>query len=139
MNWDLLLPLLITTVVAISGWIVAHNYNAARDLANKRRELRTASLIGAYRALERAAHREGSFSSHADELEAAIADIGLFGNARQIRLAGEFVHQLAQGGTADPGDLLTELRRELRAEFELPLVQPRVASLRISRESSQPV
>ena len=51
MNWQLLIPLLITTVVAVVGWLIAHALAAARDRANKRREMRVAVLIEAYRAL----------------------------------------------------------------------------------------
>lgn len=57
MNWQLLVPLLITTALAILGWFVLHLLAARRDLNNKRREMRLNVLIGAYRALEFAANR----------------------------------------------------------------------------------
>jgi hypothetical protein len=31
-NWQLLIPLLVTTVVAVSGWVVGQRLNAERDL-----------------------------------------------------------------------------------------------------------
>ena len=39
-NLQLLIPLVVITVVAISGWIVGHKLNAERELQNKRIELR---------------------------------------------------------------------------------------------------
>ena len=46
-NWQLLIPLVVTTIVAISGWIVGHRLNSERDLQNKRIELRIKYLLEA--------------------------------------------------------------------------------------------
>jgi hypothetical protein len=40
MNWQLLIPLLATTTVAILGWYVVHAMNARRDRNNKRGDVR---------------------------------------------------------------------------------------------------
>ncbi len=56
MNTELLLPLLITTFVAMIGWIVVHRFNSRHDFLNKRRELIIQYLIEAYRRLESASH-----------------------------------------------------------------------------------
>ena len=84
MNWQLLIPLLITTVVAILGWVIGHRMNVARDRIAKRRDLRLEYLIEAYRALENFAGRQPPFSSnHVEALEKAVADIQLFGSQLQ--------------------------------------------------------
>ncbi len=62
MNLSLLLPLLITTTVAILGWYVVHRTAVSRDRANKRRELIAQYLIEAYQKLEGIANR-GSVES----------------------------------------------------------------------------
>ena len=87
MNWSLLAPLLVTTVVAIFGWLVAHRLSAARDRANKRRDLRVQYLIDAYRKLENAGNRNTNTSDYAAALELAVADIQLFGSPDQVKLA----------------------------------------------------
>ena len=138
MNASLLIPLLVTTVVAVAGWIVAHAFTLRRERAGKRRELQTNYLIEAYRKLERAAHREIPLPTHAEDLETAIADIHLFGSAEQVRLAQEFVRAFADKGTADISDILTSLREDLRRELRLEAVPEKVAFLRISRESGSP-
>ena len=76
-NWEVLLPLLITTFVAILGWYVAHRQSAARDRANKKRDVRVQYLIDAYRRLESAASRSPrEMEKYADGFESAISDIG---------------------------------------------------------------
>jgi hypothetical protein len=130
MNSPLLLPLLVTTVVAVLGWFTAHRLTAHRDRANKRRELRTQYLIEAYRKLERAVHREDTTAS-GPELESAVADIHLFGSARQVELVQAFVQQFTTTKTGDVSDLLTDLRRDLRAELQLETVPNKVAFIRI--------
>lgn len=81
MNFSLLLPLLVTTIVAVSSWVVAHRFAVNRDRAAKRRELRTSYLIEVYRRLERAVHRHEPLPTNEEDLESAIADIHLFGSA----------------------------------------------------------
>ena len=47
MGWSLMIPLL----VAVLGWFIAHRLAAARDRANKRREVQVSYLIEAFRRL----------------------------------------------------------------------------------------
>lgn len=47
MNWQLLIPLLITTGIAVLGWLVGHALNAKRDIQNKRREIQVQYLVEA--------------------------------------------------------------------------------------------
>ena len=49
MNWNLLFPLLVTTIVALAGWWIAHSLSASRDQRNKRREVRLGFLLEAFR------------------------------------------------------------------------------------------
>jgi hypothetical protein len=45
MNFPLLQPLLVTTLVAATSWYVALRLSVSRDHTNKRRELRVKYLI----------------------------------------------------------------------------------------------
>ena len=76
--WQLLIPLLVTTIVAVTGWVVGHRLNAKRDLHNKRIELRIKFLLVAYRNLESAIETEVT-RENLSILETAISNIQLLG------------------------------------------------------------
>ena len=121
MKWDILLPLLITTSFGLAGWFVGHLLSSRRDQANKRRELRVQHLLEAYQNLMNAA-----CYSKLEEKEAilrlitkACANIQLFGNSEQIKLACKCLRDYA-GGNAPVADLLENLRSDLREELKLP-------------------
>ena len=131
MNWGLLIPLLITTVTAVAGWLVAHRMAAKRDQLNKRRDLRVQYLIDAYRKLESVSNRDENTAEWAEKLESAIADIQLFGSARQVALAQEFASNMAADRAASADVLLEELRKDLREELALEDVRGDLKFLRI--------
>lgn len=134
MNWQLLVPLLVTTIVAILGWYAAHAFTARRDRANKRRELRVTSLISAYRKLANCVQRNSQeeLFKRADDLESAIAEIQLFGNPSQIVAAEEFVQNMVSTKSADIGELLNLLRADLRAELKLPAIDRGMSWIRVT-------
>jgi hypothetical protein len=131
MNIQLLAPLLITTLVAISGWYVAHRLSIKRDQENKRRELRVQYLIEAYRRLEYASNRPLS-EQVAPDFEKAVADIQLFGTPRQVELAQAFAHGFAEAGTYTLDPLMNELRNDLRKELKLESVKSDITYLRMT-------
>lgn len=118
-NLSFLIPLLVTTVVAICGWFAVHALTSARDKANKCRELRVAFLIDAYRRLEFASRRQHD-SETVRALESALADIQLMGSPSQVAMIHDYLAALANDPTVDPGTLLQSLRTELRQELKLP-------------------
>jgi hypothetical protein len=130
MNWQLLTPLLLTTIVAILGWFAAHRLAADRDRSNKRRELIVGYLIEAYRRMESCSNRRGR-SFDASAVESAVADIQLFGSPEQVRLVQDFAEQFVATGSASLDDLLAALRQDLRSELSLERVPPSVKYLRI--------
>ncbi len=132
MNYTLLLPLLVTAFVAILGWFAAHQLAAARDRTNKRRELRVQYLIDAYRNLEASSNRDQLYELDWSALEAAIADIQLFGTLTQVKKARKFAEDFSNHGAASLDDLLFDLRRDLRRELRLEAVPDSVKYLRIT-------
>ena len=130
MTPDFVVPLLVTTVVAVVGWYAAHRLSAARDRANKRRELRVQYLIEAYRRLENVSNRPIS-NATAPDFEKAIADIQLFGTPQQVALAKEFAVGFAQAGTHTLDPLMNDLRDSLRAELDLEPVSVGITYLRM--------
>jgi len=137
MNWDLLLPLLVTTVVALSGWFVAHLLASHRDRTAKRRETRTAYLIEAYRRFESVCHRPPLGRAEVRDLESAVADIQLFGTPEQISLVDGFIRQYSveRSGNVDP--LLASLRSELRSELGLGRAADSTFFLRVTFDDTE--
>lgn len=131
MNNTLIIPLIATTIVAIVGWFAAHQFSAARDRTNKRRELRVQYLIDAYRKLEAASNRQESEEIHIESLESAVADLQLFGTQAQVEKTIRFVKEFAATGKAPLGELLFELRRDLRQELHLEPAPEKIMHIRI--------
>ena len=126
MNFDLLVPLLVTTSAALCGWIVGHVLNSKRDRKNKHRELRAEFLISAYTKIESAAGRKlKTESKETAGLEEAVAQIQLFGTAEQV---DTLLNNLKQGGDLNP--IINLLRDELRKELELPPIKREVVWVR---------
>jgi hypothetical protein len=118
MKWEILGPLLVTTVVALAGWLAAHRLSAYRDRVNKRREVRVQNLVECYRKLSRSSNRR-DLPSVAEDLESAVADIQLFGTEKQANQVGDLVKAMkARPASAD--DLMKGLRDEVRSELCLP-------------------
>ncbi len=134
MNWQLLVPLLVTTAIAIAGWFAAHALTTRRDRANKRREQRIGYLIEAYRRLESCAHRGDHLEF--SKMESAVADIQLFGTPHQVSLVQALVTEFAAGGGASMDALLRDLRRDLRAELRLETVPDKVLHIRMRNDKN---
>lgn len=131
MNLDSLLPLLITTVVAIVGWYFAHRMSAARDRANKKRDLRVQYLIDAYRRLEAACVRD-DVMPYKEDIEKSIADVQLFGTDRQINLVKQIIKGVEEASYSDPRPLLANLRDDLRNELNLEREESMILHFRVS-------
>jgi hypothetical protein len=138
MQVEILIPLLITTLVAIVGWGVAHRFTAARDLRNKRLELRTRYLLEAYRRIERSVGGQVTPEAIAG-LESAIADIQLLGTKDQVHRARDYVHELRDKHLRElpVGPILSDLRDSLRRELGLDPLEGDVEHLRVQVSASR--
>ena len=111
---------LVAVIVAIAGWFVGSWLNAARDRANKQREIRLGYQIETYRRLALAAQRKPEpGSKYFRDMEAAVADIQLFGTESQIRAVNAFLQEWKANNKGSFNDLLRDLRNDLRKELEL--------------------
>lgn len=136
-NWQLLIPLVVTTLVAISGWIVGHKLNAERDLQNKRVELRIKYLMEAYRKLEASVESEVS-RENLDILESAISDIQLLGTPEQVDKVLAWSGQFADGETQENvnlQDLLEDLRGSLRNDLGLQKIDRKIRHVKFTLAS----
>lgn len=128
MTWSLFLQLLVTAIVAFGSAYLAHRLSASRDRLNARRERRIEFLIDAYRKLEFIGNR--SSIEDAGPIEKAIADIQLFGSAKQVQSAQTFALEFAATRSAYLNRLLEELRKDLRKELQLEEVPAQLVFLR---------
>jgi len=113
MNWQLLVPLLVTTTLGLIGWFAVHRLSAARDRANKQRDLRAAFLIESYRAIAGISHCSIT-PDNAPAIAKAFFDIQLFGTPLLIDLAHKVAIATVHKETAELDELLSCLRSELR-------------------------
>ena len=137
MDVDLLLPLLITTIVAMGGWFVVHRLSQNRERTNKRRDMRVQYLIDAWNILENASNRTDNL--HINDLEKAIASIQLFGSRKQIDLALKFADEFSKERSASLDKLLEDLRFDLREELGLEPISKNIHSLRIINKPEQKI
>lgn len=113
LSWDIIVSgagVLLSVVVSI--FVTRWQVNSTR-----RKELVTQYLIEAWTKLEKGSNRErGEFNL---DIEAAIAQIQLFGTESQIILVRKFMEEILEKGDAKADDLLTMLREDLRRELRL--------------------
>lgn len=128
MNWSLTVPLL----VGVLGWFIAHRLAAARDRANKRREIQVSYLIEAFRRLGKGV--QGRVFDYASDFESAVLDVQLFGDATQIESVQKFVQEFAKKQEASLDELLSHLRNDLRRELRLPPVENKIWWLRLEKK-----
>lgn len=138
MNWQLLFPLLVTSIVTMVGWYIIHHLARKRDFDNKKKEIRINYLIEAWRKLEYVANRETADRAEAREkiietIEQSIADIQLFGTSRQVDLVKTLLANLKEQHKVSLDDLLEELRQDLRKELRLEKIVGKIHFFRINR------
>jgi len=136
-NWSLLIPLIVTTIIAVTGWVVGHRLNAERDLHNKRVELRIKYLLEAYRKLEASVETDVS-RENLDVLESAISDIQLLGTPAQVDKVLAWSSQFAKTGTqkdVNLQDLLEDLRQNLRKELGLSDIDKKIRHVKFTLAS----
>ena len=139
MNLQLLVPLLITTIVAIVGWFAVHQFSAARDRRNRLLDLKTEYLLSVHRRLERSVGKIVTRES-ADDIEQAIADLQLLGSPRQAHMARDYIK--AWGGKdlggISVGPLLEELRDSIRKDFDLEPIDKPIDHFRLHLHGESP-
>jgi hypothetical protein len=114
--------IIVSTLVAVTGWFVGNRLSADRERASKRREVATSYLIDAYRLVAGATARP--LGPLARSLEQAVEDIQLFGSAKQVQLAQQIIDEINESGArggqlASWTPLITDFRDELRQELAL--------------------
>ena len=139
MEVEFIIKLLVTVIVAVVGWIIAHYFTSRRDLSNKRREIQTSYLIDAYRKIDISIEPETFDKEWCESLQSAFSEIQLFGTNEQINIAHKFAEILLKEEKINQNalkELLHDLRSSLRNELGLEFTNSSIGHLRISKTST---
>lgn len=134
MELEFIIKVVSTVVVAAIGWVVAHYFTSRRDLANKRREIKTEYLIEAYRKIDCAIEPTQYTREWCESVQSAFSEIQLFGTKQQIVLAHEFAEMLLSEKKINQNvlkQLLQDLRTSLRNELGLENTNSNIGHIRI--------
>jgi len=130
---ELLIPLIITSVITISGWGFISYLNSERDKENKLREIKLTYLIDAYKKLAYSSQRTTNMQHFQFDMESAISDIQLFGSDEQIQKVNVALDQLKKDNRGLRVDeILTDLRNSLRQEINLSPIDSNVKWVRFN-------
>lgn len=112
-------------VAAAFAAVLAHRLTSRRDQANRRSDFRVEYLVGVYRVIADATHRDfDPTAEHVRAFERGLSDIQLLGSAAQAEMAVRAGKELASTGSTNLDDLLLSLRDDLRDELHLdPLTE----------------
>lgn len=112
--------------VGVGGFLV-HRWTLRREMLGARRAQRVDYLVEAYRRLVDGANRENTTDVQRQNIEAALSDIMLLGESKEVEAARRFMVLMADDQGADLNPVIKALRSSLRQELglpELPLPAP---------------
>ena len=130
--------ILVTTVLAVLGWLTAHYFTAQRTLAAKRRDVTLEHLINAYRILTNEISHRNLDADRNEKLENLLSDIQLFGSTEQVNLARALADEVAAGQSFELDRVINNLRDDLRNQLQLAPVSGNVKWLRSENNGDKP-
>lgn len=130
---------IISLISSLLGGLVvaAANYffTRKRESIRQKNEVRVSYLIESWKKIERASNIDGASPEQKyklyDELEDALASIGLLGTGE----AADLGHKMSEGPGADSTKLLHALRNSLRKELGLEPLNEKQLFIRMKRAS----
>lgn len=121
-----LVPPFIGASIIVMGWFVVSWQEDKRAIENARRQLVTRYLIEAYRTIADASNRQWEKERDREKLmllEQAIMDVQLFGTQDEVCRITDIAKRIEQEQEGDFTELLEVLRKSLRKELQLEIVQ----------------
>jgi hypothetical protein len=142
MDFKLYFQVIVTAIVAVLGWVVAHRFTSARELQNRRRQMRTEKLMEIYLKIERSIGRKITPEVLCD-LEDATALLQLLGTQMEIKNTLKAAMSFSRDGKDKNDDLdiqglVNQLRDSLRKELGLETYTGPIARLRLTYEGFDP-
>jgi hypothetical protein len=132
------LSAILAALIAGIGWYVAHRLTVARDRKNKLIDLRNEYLMSIYRKMERTMGKTIT-REMADEIEIALTDIQLLGDAKQVQIAKQFIKDYGSKnlGGINIGVLTESIRCDIRRDLGLDTIVEPVDHLRLHLHNEQ--
>ncbi|WDE02600.1 hypothetical protein [Thalassomonas actiniarum] len=130
MKWETLIPVTITIIFVVIGWVVAHKLTSQRDIKNKQREIRIQYLLEAYEALM-VAGRNRTILPNYEQVERAVFLLEMFGTPSQVELSRKFTKEMAENNNSNFTELVVEIRNFVRNELDLKHLGRDINILRI--------
>ncbi|MEL7467891.1 MAG: hypothetical protein AAFN27_05535 [Pseudomonadota bacterium] len=119
-------------VGAVLGSALSLLFGLHQDRIARRREKITAHLVDAYLKIEKQTSRSDN-DTDTETLEAAFAEIFLFGDSKAVELAKVAIQNIESKRTTDLKLLLFHMRAQLREELRLEKIEHGNFSLRLPR------
>ncbi|MCG3678015.1 hypothetical protein L5F07_01970 [Aliarcobacter butzleri] len=121
------LKIVLSVIIAVIGWIVAHYFTSKRDVSNKKREIRLNYLIEVYLILTNDLTERGNIDSKkAEIIEKIISQVQLLGSKKQVELVKTLADSIGKGEIIEYDTLINSLRDDLRKELELEKIEGNV-------------
>ena len=121
------LKIMLSVIIAVIGWIIAHYFTSKRDVSNKKREIRLNYLIEVYLILTNDLTERGNIDSKkAEIIEKIISQVQLLGSKKQVELVKTLADSIGKGEIIEYDTLINSLRDDLRKELELEKIEGNV-------------
>ncbi|RZV15901.1 hypothetical protein D3M61_01020 [Aliarcobacter butzleri] len=121
------LKIMLSVIIAVIGWIIAHYFTSKRDVSNKKREIRLNYLIEVYLILTNDLTERGNIDSKkAERIEKIISQVQLLGSKKQVELVKTLADSIGKGEIIEYDTLINSLRDDLRKELELEKIEGNV-------------
>ncbi|KLE08579.1 hypothetical protein [Aliarcobacter butzleri] len=121
------LKIVLSVIIAVIGWIIAHYFTSKRDVSNKKREIRLNYLIEVYLILTNDLTERGNIDSKkAEIIEKIISQVQLLGSKKQVELVKTLADSIGKGEIIEYDTLINSLRDDLRKELELEKIEGNV-------------
>jgi hypothetical protein len=127
------LKIIVTILLAFSGWLVAHYFTNQRQIVSKQRAIVTEHLINSYNVLTHDISQREPSDKRNEAFEKLIANIQLFGSEEQIEITIALANSYASGKDFDLDPIINNLRNDLRERLNLNVIKGNVQWVRTSK------
>lgn len=131
-----LITILVTIILSLVGWVIAHRFTSKRDLENKKRETKIDLSIKAYQSISLWMSEPDGGEPLKDLVNTLIL-IQCFGSKSQVENSKKALKSISKNSNSVEGlgDLPSSLRNDFRGDIGLPSLDGYVATVQLSKKS----
>ena len=130
-------PAAVASFVVAAGWFITARLQARRSLEQTRRQFRTKYLVDIFRTSEQLLKPNDEEAIDEEyispEWERVLADMQLFGSAKQLHITKRVGQSLSEGKSFNPFEIVESMRNELREELGLDPAPFELIPFRVTR------